>query len=156
MIPLLFFVIFTYPLDAVTASQGICETSSENIWVNSWVIIHQSGFKTALAQWPWTSACFDFSVERSTAMLVLFASLQIVHSTCACRSLKAMGPRFICFNQCYSAADSATVQSPCPTGEPLLHTANIPMSAQVQRGCTDFQVWNKLESCVLVWSLQCY
>lgn len=55
-------------------------------------------------------------------------------------------------DQCYSAADSATVESPYP----LLHTSHTPMSAQVQRRCTDFQVWNRLESCVLVWSLQWY
>lgn len=45
--------------------------------------------------------------------------------------------------QCCSAPDSAPVQAPCPTGEPLLHTANIPLSARVQRGCTDFQAWKK-------------
>ena len=72
-------------------------------------------------------------------MLVLCASLQTVHSVCACRSLKAIGPR-LSVAQCYSAADSATIQLPCPVGEPLLHTANILMSAQVQKGCTDFQV----------------
>lgn len=65
---------------------------------------------------------------------------------------KAMGPRLICWSMLLCCwLSNSTISMPS-----WRTTANILTTAQVQRGWTDFQVWNKLESCVLVWSLQWY